>query len=277
MPDENERKVLEANIKYHTVLAATYNNDQPHYKEENVARVDAILFNLAARTGGKSLLDLGCGTGFILNIAQKYFKRVVGVDITPAMLEQAGAPNGQIELHQADASHLPFLESDSFDVCTGYSFLHHLLDFKPPLREAFRCLRRGGILYTDQDPNTHYWSMINAIKESHTLPPHLQREVQFVVCSLEESIKGTDLSLAEVGLAEYHDISKGGMDPESFIALLHEIGFQAAEYRYEWFAGQSGVIHGQSRKTAQAIEAYLRDNLPATRPLFKYFSIFAEK
>ncbi|GAJ13256.1 unnamed protein product, partial [marine sediment metagenome] len=73
-----------ANIEYHARMADSYDREQPHYKPENVKRVENIIRDLAERCDHSSLLDIGCGTGFILNIARKYFDRVVGVDITHA-------------------------------------------------------------------------------------------------------------------------------------------------------------------------------------------------
>ncbi len=277
MTNNIDKKVLDANIKYHTSLAATYNQDQPHFKAENIARVDAILADLAAKTGGNSLLDLGCGTGFIINIAKKYFKRVVGVDITPAMLSQVERANGQIEIFEANTENMAFLDSNSFDVCTGYSFLHHLYDFGPTLKEVYRVLRPGGVLYSDQDPNSYYYRLIDEIKNYDELPSNLKREIQYVINSFDEAVRGKDITVNDVDMAEYHDISKGGMDASLLITLLHEIGFKTANCRYEWYAGQGQVIHNKSQETANMIEEYLREILPASRSLFKYFAVFAEK
>lgn len=277
MSKELEDKVLNANIKYHTALAEVYDRDQPHFLTENIMRVDAILADLATKTGGNSLLDLGCGTGFVINIAKKYFKKIVGVDITPAMLNRVDTENGQIKLYEANTNNLSFLESNSFDVCTGYSFLHHLADFEPTINEAFRCLRPGGFFYSDQDPNSHYWALIDSIKGYENLPVYIQREVRFVIDSFEESITGKNLSIEDVNMAEYHDISKGGIDVDALSNLFQKIGFTSVDFHYEWYLGQGKVIHQQPKEDAGAIEKYLREILPASRSLFKYFSVFAEK
>ena len=71
MKDSSEAdKVLEANIVYHTALADTYDQTQPHFRPENVARIDRIIANLAEKTGGGSLPDLRCSTRFIIGIAK---------------------------------------------------------------------------------------------------------------------------------------------------------------------------------------------------------------
>ncbi|MBN1306084.1 MAG: class I SAM-dependent methyltransferase [Anaerolineales bacterium] len=277
MKDKLEKDVIKANIAYHTALADSYDKDQPHFMSENVARVDAILAELARKTGGGSLLDLGCGTGFIVDIAKKYFDRIVGVDITPAMLSHVEVEKGKIEVYEADTSDLSFLEEESFDVCTAYSFLHHLLDFEPTLHQAYRCLKPGGKFYADQDPNCHYWQLITGIEMQDSLADILKREIRYVVDSLEEAVAETGLTIEEAALAEYHDVSKGGIDGEEMVGLLKNIGFGSATCRYEWFLGQGYVIHQHSPEMAAAMEAYLREILPASRHLFKYQALFAEK
>jgi len=277
MMEDLKKKVLDANISYHSALSQDYDKSQPHFLPENVARVDAILKSIAPKAGRNSLLDLGCGTGFIINIAKKYFNRIVGIDITSAMLDQVDTSGGHIELFKSDTSDLSFLAADSFDVCTSYSFLHHLMDFEPTLRQAYRCLRSGGVWYSDQDPNRHYWQLIQSIQDKNNLPEIISQEVHSVVKSFDETIIGTDITLEDASLAEYHDISKGGIDADELIGLMKSIGFSSAECHYEWYMGQGKILHQQSPADANMIEIYLRDLLPASRFLFKYFSIFAEK
>jgi ubiquinone/menaquinone biosynthesis C-methylase UbiE len=275
-PPQNKRKVLKANITYHSALAETYDAKQPHYRPENVIRVEGILAHMAAKTGGGSLIDLGCGTGFIINIAKKYFRRVVGVDITPVMLDLVDMSEAQVERCLADTDNMPFRDN-KFDVCTAYGFLHHLHDLRPTLSEAYRCLRPGGIFFADQDPNYYYWRLMNSLKEEGDLTGIIQREVRSIVDVSADIAKETGLSLEDISFAEFQKVEKGGIDPEQVVSLMQELGFCSVTYRYEWFLGQGKVHHQQSAKEAQVIENFLREILPATRHLFKYLSFFAGK
>jgi nucleoside-diphosphate-sugar epimerase len=67
MTDKGNKKALvqNANIRYHTKLAETYDQTQPYFRAENVIQVRTRLEKFAKATGGKRLLDIGCGTGFI--------------------------------------------------------------------------------------------------------------------------------------------------------------------------------------------------------------------
>ncbi|MFZ5818739.1 MAG: class I SAM-dependent methyltransferase [Chloroflexota bacterium] len=271
-----QQKIIQANIDYHAELAATYDQKQPHYLPENLARVEAIISDLAVRTGGNSLLDLGCGTGFIINIARKHFDRVVGVDITQAMLDRVDTSSGKVEVFLAQTEDLSLLDDNSFDVCTGYGFLHHLYDLAPTLREAYRCLRPGGYFYSDQDPNLHYWQLMYRLKGRSDLDGFVAREVRSVADMLEE-FEDTELEAETIQYAEYQKGERGGLDPDLLVSNLKAIGFRSASVRYEWFLGQGKVLHQQSPEDAQVIETFLREALPATRAYFKYLAFHAQK
>ncbi|MDM8560807.1 class I SAM-dependent methyltransferase [Candidatus Parabeggiatoa sp. HSG14] len=275
-PEKEVKQVLEANIAFHSALADTYNADQPHFKSENINRVEHLLADMAAKTGGGSLLDLGCGTGFIIDIAKKYFQRVVGVDITQAMLNQVDTSDSQVELYLADTGNVP-LPDNEFDVCTAYGFLHHLHDLRPTLNEAYRCLRPGGLFFSELDPNYYYWWLMDNLKDRNDLTGIVEREVRSVVSISEDVATNIGLSPEIVSLAEFQKVKKGGFEADKITSLMKEIGFCSINYRYEWFLGQGKVFHQQSVTDAQVIEEFLREALPATRHLFKYISFYAER
>lgn len=268
-------RVLDANISFHTALAEDYDRNQPHFRPENVARVTEILERLAEETGGGSLIDLGCGTGFVINIAKRLFRRVVGVDITQAMLERVDLSGGNVELCLATTDSVPF-EDEEFDACTAYGYLHHLYDLGPTLRESARLLRSGGRFFSDQDPNYHYWAHLTALRRPG-LEGFVEREVTAVLETADQAAEETSLTPDEVSLAEYQKMRLGGFKPDQVAELLMTSGFAAARFRYEWFLGQGVVLHEQGAHEAAVVENYLREALPATEHLFKYVSFSATK
>lgn len=277
MAPKLEDKVVKANIAYHSALAKLNYHEQPHFSPENIQRMDSRIADLASKTTGSQLLDIGCGTGFILDIAKKHFHKVVGVDITEEMINKVDLTSGNVEVHLGNTEDMSFLPSNSFDVCTAYSFLHHLVSFEPTIREAYRCLHPGGLFFSDQDPSHAYYQFVHGFNEHKDLPEILKSEVQSADHSFEDAITGTDLTIEDVSLAEYHGFAKGGIDPDEMMSILQSVGFKNIQIRYEWYLGQGKVIHQRSQEASDVIEEYLRSILPASRPFFKYISFLAEK
>jgi demethylmenaquinone methyltransferase/2-methoxy-6-polyprenyl-1,4-benzoquinol methylase len=98
---------------------------------------------------GGSALDLACGTGKLtaaLAEAVGPTGRVVGVDLSPAMLDEARRAFGglgQVEFVAGNALALPF-EASSFDAATIAFGLRNLASFEDGFREMARVVRPGG-------------------------------------------------------------------------------------------------------------------------------------
>lgn len=104
---------------------------------------------------GLQILEVGSGPGqAVIQLAHSGAKRVVGVDLSPGMLEQAeylrlsnGTEEqaGQADFRLAPAQRLPF-QDERFDVVICRLLLHHLREPEQALREFWRVLRPGGHL-----------------------------------------------------------------------------------------------------------------------------------
>src|ERR1700722_20242537 len=147
----SREEVLGANVEFHSQLADRFNDTQPYMLSQNKDRVRGILQGLAAAAPRASLLDIGCGTGFIIELALPMFDRIVGVDITPTMLEKVPR-NEKVELFLAEAERIP-CEASTFGVATAYAVLQHVHAYEPVFRETFRCWAPGGVLYADESQN----------------------------------------------------------------------------------------------------------------------------
>ncbi len=107
----------------------------------------------------RDVLELGCGTGLILDRVRGRCRTLVGVDISRGMLERA-ASRGHVVL-QASVDRLPF-RSESFDVVFSFKVLAHVPDIEETLGEAHRVLRPGGYLVAEfYNP----WSLRAIIKK----------------------------------------------------------------------------------------------------------------
>jgi ubiquinone/menaquinone biosynthesis C-methylase UbiE len=119
-----------------------------HVAESDVERA---LFEQIGDGPFRAALDLGTGTGRILELLGSVSERAVGVDASPAMLavaranlERAGLRNTQVR--HGDIYALP-IERDSYDVVVIHQVLHYLDDPARAIREACRALRPGGRLF----------------------------------------------------------------------------------------------------------------------------------
>lgn len=97
---------------------------------------------------GKTVLDYGCGSGDNTVLVADHGARVIGVDISPELIElaekrlEAHNLRDAAEFRVGSAHELP-LEDESVDVVFGMAILHHL-DLKLASKEVFRVLKKGG-------------------------------------------------------------------------------------------------------------------------------------
>ena len=117
-----------------------------HSEADGLARTLAA----AAIEPHMSVLDVACGPGIVACAAARNASHVSGIDLTPAMIDQAqkrqramGLSN--LDWHVGNASALPFNDGTFDVVLTRYSF-HHLSEPIAALREMKRVCRPGGRL-----------------------------------------------------------------------------------------------------------------------------------
>lgn len=122
--------------------------------------VEAALVAAAATPGVGRLLDIGTGTGRVLELLGPQAVSATGIDRSPEMLRLArgkltAAGAQSAELKQADMRSLPF-EIGSFDTITMQHVLHFADDPAEILQEAARVLAPGGkLLVADYAAHDH--------------------------------------------------------------------------------------------------------------------------
>lgn len=108
------------------------------------------LYSMCSIKKGDYVLDVGCGIGLgPALLAKKYGCRVVGVDVSPRMIEWA-KKNAEIEgvsplveFRVADAQELPFADN-IFDAVVCESVLSFVQNKEAAIREFARVAKKGG-------------------------------------------------------------------------------------------------------------------------------------
>jgi SAM-dependent methyltransferase len=118
--------------------------------EAEVAAIEAMCAGLARPHARRLALDFGCGVGRLTRALASRYTDVVGVDISPSMLDRARALNAHIpnmRFVENVHSRLDFLADASVDFIYSTITLHHI---PPALQRAYigefaRALAPGGV------------------------------------------------------------------------------------------------------------------------------------
>lgn len=115
-------------------------------KNKNIgdfAEVLQLLQDLVPQHG--RLLDVGCGIGIFLKMAQENNWHVTGIDISPFASRYAKEVFN-LDVHEGSLTNLHFPPA-SFDVATMWDILEHLADPMTEIEEIGRILKKGGMLF----------------------------------------------------------------------------------------------------------------------------------
>ncbi len=127
---------------------------------------------------GASVVDVGCGSGWLTRLMTQRGAHVTGIEVSPRQLALARAakPVGDEHYIQGSAEELP-LPNRSVDIVVFYNSLHHVDPKVLPnaLREAARVLKHGGILYVSEPlAEGDYFELMKPVHDETTVRRNAQ-------------------------------------------------------------------------------------------------------
>lgn len=127
--------------KYYDDYATWYDDErlEGYYSFINEIEIDAV----KEFGRDKKILEIGCGTGIILNQTTKFAKEAWGIDLSPEMVEVTKSKG--LNAKVSSATKLPF-KDNSFDVVYSFKVLAHIPDIQKVINEIVRITKPDGMI-----------------------------------------------------------------------------------------------------------------------------------
>jgi ubiquinone/menaquinone biosynthesis C-methylase UbiE len=194
------------------------------------AEVERALLAAAGPGPFRALLDIGTGTGRMLELFADRCERAVGIDLSQPMLavaranlDRAGISHARVRL--GDALNLP-VTRDSYDLVVIHQVLHFLDDPARAIAEAARVVAPAGrLLIVDFAPHE-----LEFLREAHA-----HRRLGFGRRQMAQWVDGAGLALEEV-----HDLAPEGGPPGRLTVTV----WVAQDRRVRLAAGQDAAEPG---------------------------------
>jgi SAM-dependent methyltransferase len=133
-----------SNKDYYDAFSETYEDRRHAGYHLMIDDLESGLVERAAE--GRYALEVGCGTGLILERVARRASRAVGIDLSAGMISHA--KDRGLDVQIASATDLPFAD-ESFDVCYSFKVLAHVPPLERALAEMARVTKPGGRVFIE--------------------------------------------------------------------------------------------------------------------------------
>jgi ubiquinone/menaquinone biosynthesis C-methylase UbiE len=163
---------------------------EPFARAQAIRNRDALdqIVKMAEAGPEDTSLDVACGPGLLACAFARVVRHAVGLDLTPAMLEQARKTQAEqgvqnVTWRQGDVTSLPFPDAHFSIVSSRFAF-HHLEDPLAALKEMKRVCKPGGrVVVADMAPAPEKANALNA-EERLRDPSHVRAMPVAELCDL---------------------------------------------------------------------------------------------
>ncbi len=186
----------------------------------------------AAGYSGGSLLEVGCGYGFLLDEARPFFDRRVGTDLSQAAVAVAAGRADAVFVGGADAA-----ADELFDVVIANHVIEHVFDPVGFVRElAARCKPGGCVVVSTPDYGSPWRRALGERWPLFKLPEHV---LYFDRAMLRRT-------LADAGLVSLDDVPYPHAFPLPLVASKLGVTLPAALGRFNlWLPGTTVAALGR--------------------------------
>ena len=106
---------------------------------------DPVLWTFAGDVRGLTVLDAGCGTGYLSRKLRDQGARVTGIDFSERMIMLARAQYPDIDFRVDSCAELPSIDDESFDMVIANYVLMDTPDLWGTMEAFNRVLKAGGV------------------------------------------------------------------------------------------------------------------------------------
>ncbi|WP_036635475.1 methyltransferase domain-containing protein [Paenibacillus massiliensis] len=121
------------------------------------------LVEVLAPQAGELILDLGCGTGDLCHAISETGARVIGIDMSPEMIEKAQHKYPALAFMQGDAA--SFAVPEPLDAIFSNAALHWVTEAAEVVSCMWQALKPGGRLVLEFGGHGNVQQVVNAIHE----------------------------------------------------------------------------------------------------------------
>lgn len=257
------QQVTEANRLFHNEIAGEYDK-RLELAHPLVLEYFRKLFReeiFAKLPDGQawSVLDVGCGTGYLEQFLLDCPVTVDGIDVSDGMLKLAREKYPrqsfpQYNFRLADVYRLGE-EPQRYDLVLANSFLHHCRDYEQVLEILGRKVKPGGVLFLGMEPNRFFY-----------------RYLFFLVKIFRRLSSGKKPSQPSAGLreelAEYHFYYGSGFSPRELRERLAALGFKGIKIFYTGRHTLARILDDTGVNLFPLVPNFLLDHLGLFCPLF---------